>query len=488
MTSQSLSSARVSRRKLVATTTAGTVLGVLATSQGTMAHGTRFAERALARSQDTVATPEGWRMWLLASPDALRPADPGAPTQAEIDEVVAAQATPSDETVAAIARWGTGLALLPWSSLAEELTDEFGIGGMPQSRFMAIYHTALHDAVIAAWDAQVAHARSGPGATSDQIVSAAGVDPEQPSFPSGHAAVAGAAATVLAYLLPDAAVGRFDALAAEAAESRIAAGAAFRSDVDAGLALGQAVGEMAVTRAMADGADAVWDPATRPTGPGFWEPTPPDFVETPAAPLAGSRKTWVMTSGDQVRPAPPPEYGSPAWEAELRMVQEIAANLSFEQERAALWWGNTSPPGLLNGWTRDLIGKSGVDEPHAAQILADIHVAMADALIAVWDAKYTWWTARPITDDPELATVLSPPPYPAYPSGYSGAIGAGSTVIGHYFPEMADEMANRAWEAAASRGWGGIHYVIDDDIALTMGRQVDRLVCALPGANAVDDA
>ncbi len=129
-----------------------------------------------------------------------------------------------------------------------------------------------------------------------------------------------------------------------------------------------------------------------------------------------------------------------------------------------------------------------MDEPHAAQILADIHVAMADALIAVWDAKYTWWTARPITDDPELATVLSPPPYPAYPSGYSGAIGAGSTVIGHYFPEMADEMANRAWEAAASRGWGGIHYVIDDDIALTMGRQVGRLVCALPGANAVDDA
>ncbi len=61
----------------------------------------------------------------------------------------------------------------------------------------------------------------------------------QPSFPSEHAAVAGAAATVLAYLLPDAAAGRFDALATEAAESRIAAGAAFRSDVEAGLALGR---------------------------------------------------------------------------------------------------------------------------------------------------------------------------------------------------------------------------------------------------------
>ena len=80
------------------------------------------------------------------------------------------------------------------------------------------------------------------------------------------------------------------------------------------------------------------------------------------------------------------------------------------------------------------------------------------------------------------------PPYPAYPSGYSGLMGAGTTVVGHYFPDVADEMADRAWEAAASRGWAGIHYVIDDDAGLAMGRQVGRLVCALPGANPVDEA
>ena len=186
-----------------------------------------------------------------------------------------------------------------------------------------------------------------------------------------------------------------------------------------------------------------------------------------------------MTSGDQVRPAPPPEYGSPAWEAELKMVQEIAANRSFEQERAAIWWGTNSPAALVNGWTRELIVRDGLDLPHAARILADVHVAIADASIAVWDAKYTWWTSRPITEDPDLKTLVPTPPYPAYPSGYSGVMGAGSTVIGHYFPEAADDMADRAWEAAASRGWAGIHYVIDDDIGLTMGRQVGRLVCAL---------
>ena len=353
---------------------------------------------------------------------------------------------------------------------------------------MAIYHTALHDAAIAAWDAQVAHDRPGPAATSDGVTPAAGVDPARSSFPSEHAAVAGAAATVLAYLLPDAEAGRFDVLAAEAAESRIAAGAAFRSDVEAGLALGRAVGEKAVARAKGDGSDAEWDPATRPTGPGTWQPTPPGFVETPFGATAGSWKTWVMTSGDQIRPAPPPAHGSPAWEAELKMVQEIAANRSFEQERAALWWADYSPPALLSGWARELIGKEGADLPHAARILADMHVAIADAGIACWDAKFTWWTSRPITEDPDLNVLFPAPPYPAYPSGYSVVMGAGTTVIGHYFPDVADEMADRAWEAAASRGWAGIHYVIDDDVGLAMGRQVGRLVCSLAGADPVDGA
>ena len=485
--SSSSKSSRFSRRLLLGSSLAGAAIVPLGSRHTTFAGPSGARRAARARRQEATPSPDGWRTWYLTASDELRPKAPGAPSQAEIDEVVAAQSAASDETAATITRWGSGPAVIAWSQLAEEVSAEFNIGGMAHGRFLAIYHTALHDAAIAAWDAQVTHGRPSPGATSDKITPAVGVDPQRPSFPSEHAAVAGAAATTLGYLVPDAAAGRFDALATEAAESRIAAGAAFRSDIDAGLALGQAIGEKAVARAKADGSDAKWDPATMPTGPGFWQPTPPDFVETPVAPMAGSRQPWVLTSGDQIRPAPPPEYGSPVWKAELKMVQELAANLSFEQERAALWWGEASSPGLLNGWALELIGKAGVDLPHAAQILADTHVAIADALIAVWDAKYTWWTSRPVTEDPNLKPLLPAPPYPAYPSGYSGVMGAGTTVIGHYFPDAADEMANRAWEAAASRAWAGLHYVIDDDVALAMGRQVGRLVCALPAANPVED-
>lgn len=488
MSTRDVSSSRLSRRLLLGSSLAGTALLPLVPLHRVTARPADTVVAPAARWQESAASPAGWRTWYLTSPDELRPAAPGAPSQAEIDEIIAAQTDASEETVAAITRWGSGTAVIPWSNLAVDLTTEFDIGGMPQARFMAIYHTALHDAVIAAWDAQAAHNRASPGATSDDVAPAAGVDPAQPSFPSAHAAVAGAAATVLAYLLPEAASGRFDALAQEAAESRLAAGAAFRSDIEAGLALGQAIGEMAVTRAESDGFHAEWDPATRPIGPGFWEPTPPGFEETPVVPLAGARKTWVLERGDQVRPAPPPAYGSPMWESELKMIQEICANRSFEQERAALWWGDHSPAELVNGWAVELIGQAGVDLPHAAQILADIHAAIDDAGVAVWDAKYTWWTTRPITEDPNLNVLFPAPPYPAFPSGYSGLIGAGTTVVGHYFPDVADEMDDRAWEAAASRGWAGIHYVNDDDVGLAMGRMVGRLVSALPGALPVAEA
>ena len=168
--------------------------------------------------------------------------------------------------------------------LTPELFAEFTVNGMRQGRHLALLHTAIHDAAIAAWDARLAHGRPSPAATDSRITPPAGVDPAAPTFPSEHAAVAGAAAAVLAYLLPDAAPGRFDALAEEAAMSRVWAGAAFPSDVEAGLALGRAVGERAVARGMRDGADAKFDPATMPNGPGFWQPTPPKFAEIPVEP------------------------------------------------------------------------------------------------------------------------------------------------------------------------------------------------------------
>lgn len=100
---------------------------------------------------------------------------------------------------------------------------------------------------------------------------------------------------------------------------------------------------------------------------------------------------------------------------------------------------------------------------------------MHDAAVAAWDAKYTWWTSRPISEDPELVTAFATPPYPAFPSGYSAAIGASTQIVGLFFPDAAEQLDELAWRAARSRAWAGIHYPIDNEVGMTMGRQVARL-------------
>jgi membrane-associated phospholipid phosphatase len=454
---------------------------------GATSRGSSFAGGAILAVQDaspTAGSVGSPRMWYLVAVDSERPPTPDAPSQAEIDEVVQAQANITPEMSAAVKQWGTGVAVVPWSIVTAELFAEFGYGiGLPQTRVMAVLHTAMHDAAIAALDAQEAHARPGPVATDSRIVPAAGVNPTQFSFPSEHAAVAGAAAAVLPYLFPDAEVGRFDALAIEAAESRIAAGAAFRSDLDAGLTLGRTVGDLALARAEVANDIGEFDPATIPTGPGKWQPTPPAMIELPLQPLAGLRTPWVLESGDQFRSAPPPEYGSAAWQAELARVQHVVANRTFEQERAAAWWGTNSPVLMFDRWTQELIARSGTALPRAARILSDLHATLDDSLIATWDAKYVYWASRPITEDPGIVTAVPTPPYPAYPAGYPAIMGAGSVVVGHYFPESSVDMEQRSWDASCSRLWAGIHYAIDNDAGLLLGRQVARQTTALDSAS-----
>jgi len=79
------------------------------------------------------------------------------------------------------------------------------------------------------------------------------------------------------------------------------AGVHYPSDVEVGLALGRAVGEMLVERAENDGRDAVWD-GERPEGPGYftWR------GNGPAIPMAGTWQTWLLESNDQLRSPPPP--------------------------------------------------------------------------------------------------------------------------------------------------------------------------------------
>jgi membrane-associated phospholipid phosphatase len=416
--------------------------------------------------------------WLLPSPSDLRPTTPGEPAPAEAEELLALQAERTPERLEAVARWRAHPAVLPWSETALALLVPSKPPPPRAARNLALLHVAMSDALIAVADARAAFPRPAPVASVPGLtpVSAA----EEMAFPSAHAAAAGAAATVLSYLYP-AEAQRFAAEEREAAESSLWAGAAYRSDVEAGLAIGREVGRLAVAWGQADGADAEWD-GDIPVGEGYWQPTPPRFWPTPLDPLAGTWKPWVLPSGDALRPDPPPAWGTPAWQAQLAAVQEATANRTPEQLAAVEFWaggpGTVTPAGLWIEIGHELIARDRLDDRDAAAVLAMASVAMADGFICCWDAKFTWWTARPITADPTLDVPIVTPPFPSYTSGHSTISAAAATVLGYAFPDDATELRAMAEEAKNSRLWAGIHFPTDNETGAAGGVAVGELVIA----------
>jgi PAP2 superfamily len=300
-------------------------------------------------------------------------------------------------------------------------------------------------------------------------------------YPSEEAAVAGAASRVLAHLFPEQPSLRLDRQAEEAA----GAGAAGL----AGLGLGREVADRVNARADGDGSAQVWDgprPADRPDRPGFWQP-PPGLVSPPVQPLAGTWATWVLPPGDALRPPPPPAYGSPEYLAEAQEVVNIERALTDEQRRIARYWeggqGTALPPGIWNRVVIDHLAARGATGPESVRTLALVNVALADAGVAAWAAKYRWWTPRPENAvrelvDPAWRPLLATPLFPAYVSGHSTYSAAVATVLGHLFPDDADRFRTMGEEAGMSRLYGGIHFRSDHVHGSAMGREIGDQVVA----------
>jgi membrane-associated phospholipid phosphatase len=225
----------------------------------------------------------------------------------------------------------------------------------------------------------------------------------------------------------------------------------------------------------------------RLAGPGFWVPTPPAFVKTPLEPLAATWHRWVLASADQFRPAPPPAYDSPAWQSQVAAVQEAAARRTLIQAEKARFWQNSAASTLWDHSASDLIGRYHLDLPHAARVLALTAVAVADAGVACWDGKYTYWVARPITVAPDLDVLFPTPPFPSYPAAHPTVSNAAAVVLAHLFPDDAADLFALAEEASASRAWAGIHYPVDDDAGMLLGRQVGYLVANVARQDEASD-
>jgi len=250
------------------------------------------------------------------------------------------------------------------------------------------------------------------------------------------------------------------------------AGVAYPSDVAAGMQLGRAVADLVIARAKTDGSDLPWTGSV-PVGQGKWTGT------NPIEPTAGSWRTWALTSGSQFRPGPRAAYDS----EQLR--RELDEGKNFQRTNltnlTANYWEYYGGPGnseLWNSHAARLIFEYRLDgdPPHAARIYALVYIAHHDASVACWDAKYTYWEARPAMLDPTITTLFATPNHPSYPSAHSCVSGAAAAVLGQLFPREAAYFQGVADEAGMARIAAGIHVRSDVEAGKAIAMAVARTV------------
>jgi membrane-associated phospholipid phosphatase len=242
------------------------------------------------------------------------------------------------------------------------------------------------------------------------------------------------------------------------------------------------------------------------TQPGQWQPTPPTF--SPAAfPQWSAVTPFAISSGSQFRPAGPPALTSQAYANALQEVEALGSANSTtrtpEQSQIALFWadgaGTETPPGHWNEIAEQVARTHGDTLVQDARLFATLNIALADAAIAAWDAKYTFNFWRPVTAihnanldgnarttaDPSWTPFLVTPAFPSYVSGHSSFSAAAAVVLtsffgGHVtFTARSDALPgvtrtfhsfmDAAEEAGLSRIYGGIHYSFDNRDGLAMG-------------------
>jgi hypothetical protein len=316
---------------------------------------------------------------------------------------------------------------------------------------------------------------------------------------SREAAAAAAAAAVLAGLHPQ-------------AEAELkAAGAAYLAtlpDSDGkgeGIKLGEAIGAKILATRAKDGADA--PDSYRPrTVPGVYIPTPITVSST-----WPNVTPFALMSQSQFRPQAPVALNSEEWAKDYNEIKELGSKSSGKrsarQTEDARFWLITGPQST-EPLVRQIVAAKKMNLIDGAWFMALTAVAVADAGIAVMDAKYQYNFWRPITairngdidDNPatERDATWQPidntPMHPEYPCAHCIVSKALATAIelalgtaeipeivmsSPTAPGITHQWTNiRAYadEVAYSRIWAGFHYRFSVGVGQDMGRRIGEYV------------
>jgi hypothetical protein len=379
-------------------------------------------------------------------------------------------------------------AVLDWNAHAADAIVTVGGQVPPRALIrLAMVHLAIYDAVNAI-----------EGLPYESYASAPTVD--RPA--SAEAAAATAAHDVLVALFP--------AQMADLDAKYVASLAALPDG--AAKVNGISIGQQAATAILAararDGRDdtVTYVPGS---GPGVWVPTPPAFL-TAQAPETRFVQPFALNSGSQFRPEGPPSLASDEWARDYNEIKTlgpaVGSTRTPEQTDIARFWSD-SPPLQWNRAWRTLSVARGLGLADNARYFAMLTTASADALIACWDAKYSYNFWRPVTairagdsdgnpataPDPAWIGLLVTPNHPEYPAAHGCFSGASTQTLKHFFGSDAIDfsidsrvagvvspvrtyarLSDALREVLDARIYGGMHYRHSTRVGAKMGEQVSK--------------
>src|SRR5580765_1171007 len=215
--------------------------------------------------------------------------------------------------------------VLEWNANMIQATSTATTSGLIQSRWAAIVHLSIFDAV----NSFTGDAEPYRGI---QVSARAGASVE--------AAVIAAAHYALVHLLPD---------QQSALDTQYASSLAVwhLTTSDPGIEVGEKAAEQVLALRANDGSVTAQFPYTAPGSgnPGVWVPTPPAMAPA-VLPGWGKVAPWVMRSQSQFRVTPPPALNSELYAMDVNEVKDIGAQNSSEriglETDVARWWAQSA--------------------------------------------------------------------------------------------------------------------------------------------------
>ena len=242
---------------------------------------------------------------------------------------------------------------------------------------------------------------------------------------------------------------------------------------------------------------------TAGSGPGVWNPTPPAFAD-PQTPFLQFVTPFGYDDPARFRPHAPPALNRRIYTIDYNEIKDLGrateTSRTAEQSATALFW-SPSAGALWSANVRSLA--SSMDLLTAARFEAIGIAAVTNALIAVWDAKYTYMFWRPVTairagdtdgnsrTEPDAAWTpfIVTPSHPEYPAAHTTV---GASALGFYTVWFDTDQfllafqgnggAVRSYtsvkeihaEEGNARVWGGMHWRHSTEVGTAVGSRVGK--------------